>query len=282
MKTVGRLRKTIQMAEDLSTIVGTMKTLAAVNVRQFERSASASGDYVRTIEHGFSILLRHEPRFLEQATTRSEAGRTGRVVVGTDQGLCGGFNERVGSLAASRLSEDPGPLIVIGHRVARRLAAEGFEFRMEYRTPGSVAGITPLVSDLLIELGEWREAQGVDSITVLYNSPETSATFRTVRQQLLPLDREWLEGLMQRDWHSRSVPTYRADSNALFSWLVREWLFARVFQAVAESLAAENVARLVATQAASRSIDERLGSLRSRYRTERQRAITDELLDLHR
>jgi F-type H+-transporting ATPase subunit gamma len=281
MKTVGRLRKTIQMAEDLSSIVGTMKTLAAVNSRQFERAANAIGDYVKTIELGFTILLRSQPRFLERATPRSEIGRTGRVVVGTDQGLCGGFNERVAVQAKRRLTEDPGPLIVIGHRVARRLGADGFAYEAEYRTPGSVAGVTPLVSDLLIRLGEWGEEE-VDSITVIHNSPETSATFRTIRQPLLPLDRVWLEGLMAREWRSRSIPQFRAEPEELFSWLVQEWLFTRVYQAVAESLAAENVARLMATQSASRSIDDRLGELRSRYRTERQRAITEELLDLHR
>jgi F-type H+-transporting ATPase subunit gamma len=282
MKTVGRLRKTIQMAEDLSSIVGTMKTLAAVNMRQFERSASAIGDYVRTIEMGFSVLLKREPRFLEHATRQSEVGRTGRVVIGTDQGLCGGFNERVASHARRRIAEDPGPVITIGHRVARRLSAGGVEFEVEYRTPGSVSGITPLVSDLLIRLGKWQAPGGVDSIMVLHNAPETAATFSTVRLPLLPLDRPWLEELRDRQWRSRSMPIFRAPPDDLFSWLVQEWLFARVYQAIAESLAAENVARLMATQSASRSIDERLADLRGRYRTERQRAITEELLDLHR
>lgn len=277
MTNLARLRRTLDLASDLGSIVGTMKTLAAVNIRQFEVAASAIDAYVDTIELALHVALREvEP------SEDLPVQRTGWIVIGSDQGLCGPFNERVATLAVQSMRERPGPHVIVGHRVARRLDGEGIAVQHEFRTPGSVAGVTDLVADILSVLGDWQDAGEIDALRVLYNVPRTGGGFDTTHTRLLPLDDEWLAELRERPWQSRSRPIQPHDPQLLFRWLIREWLFARIYLACAASLAAENAARLLATQAAQRSLDERVDRLRVRYRNERQQAITEELLDLYR
>lgn len=277
MTTLARLRRTLGVATDLSGVVRTMKTMAAVNIRQFEASAAAIDEYVTTVEAALSVALRTvglpEPR---------PVVAVGRIVLGSDQGLCGGFNERLTAGTVEALGRAPGPIVAVGHRVARRLEAEGIDPELEFRTPGAVAGITDLVIELLEVCGAWQDAGHIDAIELIHNRPDAHGALRAVVVQLLPLDPTWLARLAERPWPTRSLPGSPHDPDRLFRWLVREWLFARLYLSCAVSLAAENSARLYATQAAERALDERVRDLRVRYRNERQQAITEELLDLHR
>jgi F-type H+-transporting ATPase subunit gamma len=70
------------------------------------------------------------------------------------------------------------------------------------------------------------------------------------------------------------------DWDALFSSLIREYLFISLFRAFAESLASENASRLASMQGAERNIEEMLHELNADFQKQRQMAITEELLDI--
>jgi F-type H+-transporting ATPase subunit gamma len=70
------------------------------------------------------------------------------------------------------------------------------------------------------------------------------------------------------------------DKTQLFHALIREYLFASLFRALAQSLASENASRLAAMEVADRNIEERSGILTAEFRHCREDAITSELLDL--
>jgi F-type H+-transporting ATPase subunit gamma len=97
---------------------------------------------------------------------------------------------------------------------------------------------------------------------------------------LLPLDRAWIQRLQETPWPTRALPFFRGDPQALFSGLVREYLFAGLFRAFAQSLASENASRLASMQGAEKNIEERLAELQNRFHQQRQMSITEELLDI--
>jgi F-type H+-transporting ATPase subunit gamma len=70
------------------------------------------------------------------------------------------------------------------------------------------------------------------------------------------------------------------DRSALFSSLVRQYLFITLFHTFAESLAAENASRLAAMQAAEKNIQDQLDQLNFAFQQDRQNTITAELLDI--
>lgn len=98
--------------------------------------------------------------------------------------------------------------------------------------------------------------------------------------RLLPVDTEWINGLKAKRWTGPSMPTFTMDETRLFEALIREYLFAALFRAFAESLASENASRLASMQVAERNIEDRLRTLTSDSRQFRQTSITSELLDI--
>jgi F-type H+-transporting ATPase subunit gamma len=61
METAESLKRSITVTEELQSVVKTMKALAGVNIRQYERAAHAVADYNRTIEMGLQIALQRLP-----------------------------------------------------------------------------------------------------------------------------------------------------------------------------------------------------------------------------
>jgi F-type H+-transporting ATPase subunit gamma len=96
----------------------------------------------------------------------------------------------------------------------------------------------------------------------------------------MPLGRDWLTSLCRQPWPTNLLPTFTIDWPELVSSLIRQHLFASFSRALAESLSAENAARLAAMQAAEKNIEERSDELTARYHRRRQNAITEELLDV--
>jgi F-type H+-transporting ATPase subunit gamma len=206
------------------------------------------------------------------------------VVVGSQQGLSGQFNEEISRHAAARIDEfgrgaQDRRVLALGGQIVPRLRSEGVPVHRSVSLPGSVDGITGTVQETLLNLLAWRE-DGVERFVLLHHRPLGGARFEPRIVHLLPLDLTWLRRLEDAPWESRSLPTHFADWRELFAALVREYLFVALYRGVGESLAAENASRLAAMQAAEKNIDERLEELRAAYNHERQSSITAELLDI--
>src|SRR5208337_322682 len=97
--TAESLRRSIVITKELQSVVKTMKVLAGVNIRQFERAAHAVAEYNRTIEMGLQIALRSLP---EHALPpgRAHGRKLGAIIFGSDQGMCGQLNDVVVSHAS--------------------------------------------------------------------------------------------------------------------------------------------------------------------------------------
>jgi F-type H+-transporting ATPase subunit gamma len=283
VETLEALGNQIQAVHDLQSVVKTMKGLAAVNIRQYERAVEALRDYTRTVELGMQTAMRDvlDARALSPPEPHS---RVAAVVLGSDQGMCGQFNARIAEFAAQKLAEaprDPGPLLLaIGMRAAAELES-GDQQPADARTlPGSVAEINDRVQELVLTISRWREAQGARRVWLFHHRPLSGASYEPHFVQVLPLDAQWLESLRAKPWPGPTLPTFTMRRGAIFAALVRQFLFAALYQGMAASMAAENAARLAAMQAAEKNVEERLDELTTRYHQRRQTAITEELLDV--
>ncbi len=91
---------------------------------------------------------------------------------------------------------------------------------------------------------------------------------------------KWLKGLVKKEWFSVSIPLYTLATGDLFNRLIRQYFFIVLFRAFIESMASENASRLMTMQKAEQNIEERLENLNAQFNHQRQKAITDELLDI--
>ncbi|MBE3069470.1 MAG: F0F1 ATP synthase subunit gamma [Planctomycetes bacterium] len=286
MQALEGIRKSIRTAEDLRSVVKTMKGVAGANIRHFERAVESLAEYARTVELGLQALLADEPeRLLGRADGRDDGGCLGAVVFGSDQGMCGRFNVQIAEHAAGGIRQaaggaGPAAVLVVGARAAALLEMEGLAAAEQVAPATSLAGIAPVVQEILARVEGWRAAGRAGRIVLYYSESLGGAAYRPRTERLWPVDLAWLHGLRGREWPSRRLPVHTLEWGGLFSSLIREHLYIGLFRAAAESLASENASRLASMQAAERNIEDRLVALGAHYRTSRQEAITEELLDI--
>ena len=282
METLEHLSRKIKTASDLESIVKTMKGLAAISIHLYEGAATAVTEYKRTVELGLQAVVRM--RGAELVPTKGPLKFTGVFIAGSDQGMCGPFNDAVLDHTLATLADlgaDPRrtALWVMGARSQDRLELVGRNLRQGFVVPGSVAGITRVAQELTLELDRWRLDHAPYSFHLFYNRPGGGA-YSPCHQQLLPVDREWIRRLARRPWPTPALPVFGGDLAMVYPRLVQHYLFVSIYAAITRSLMSENIARLSAMQSAERNVRETLAALRFQFHQSRQDAITSELLDL--
>lgn len=285
METVEDLKRRIRSAEDLQSVVRTMKALAAVKIRQFEKAVESLAGYNEAVEMALQVILR-DRRDVTIGARASPRTQLGALVFGSDQGMCGQLNDRIVAHATEELGrfsevERQNRLVtVVGQRVSARLQEAGQPVEESLSVPGSVSGIVPKVHRLLSKIDSWQRERNLDQVFLYYCRQLSGAHYEPHTVHLLPVDRQWLARIRKREWPGKSIPIFTMDWDPIFSAMIRQYLFVSLYRAFAESLASENASRLASMQGAEKNIKEQLESLRMRYHQQRQMAITEELLDI--
>ncbi|MEH6685635.1 MAG: F0F1 ATP synthase subunit gamma [Halopseudomonas sabulinigri] len=286
--TLTGLRRQIESAGDLKSVVRTMKASAASAIGQYERSVAALGDYAHAVELGLGVCLRAvEQRRPETQGSLDAPPLMHAVVFGSDQGLVGRFNEVIVEHAMTTLAQTQCRVWAVGERTHARMVDAGITPEGCFAVPGSVELITHLVGNILLQVqdpyaaavgDELAETQGT-ALTLFYNRP-TAGGYTPVSQRLLPLDAHWQRGLANRPWPNAQLPEVLGASARTLRAFISEHLFVSLFRASAESLASENASRLAAMQRADRNIGELLQELQAHFHQLRQAGIDEELFDV--
>ncbi len=280
MQTLDVLPKRIKTASDLLSVVKTMKSLAAVNIRHFDQAAQSLMQYAHVVEQGWTVLFRSGEIMLPT----SRENKAIILIVGSDQGMCGQFNELVmqaGLAAGERLTEQGLEVTfwTAGDRVRTTLEDVGTHSALHFPIPGTLGGIDPVVGDLVERMSQWKR-HGMGRFHVVHNAQREHGGYSPTDNRILPLDKKWEERLATAEWPGRCLPQIFLPGESLFSELFGQHLFISLYGALAQSMAAENIARFAAMYAAEKKIEGIRKELLITFRQARQNAITEELLDI--
>jgi F-type H+-transporting ATPase subunit gamma len=281
--TLASLRHKISGADDLESVVRSMKALAAASIGQYEKSVLALADYYRTVELGLVVCIKKQNRAGAQQGRPRPATKSVHVIVfGSDQGLVGQFNDSLAEFAAQRLQALEGEKRVwaVGERIHARLGDAGLTPAGLFAVPTSVHAIAPLVGQILLASEAHLDKREIDRLYLFHNCPKSGAAYEPVCQQLLPLDEKWRDGLAHLAWPTKNLPEIIGSQEQALHALVGEYLFVSLYKACAESLASENASRLAAMQRAEKNIDELVENLNRTFRRLRQTSIDAELFDV--
>ncbi|SKA74879.1 F0F1 ATP synthase subunit gamma [Desulfobaculum bizertense] len=272
MLTLEGLEKRIGTAGSLLSVVTSMKNLAAVNMRQFEKAVESLSAYDSVTQQGWAALLRNGG-----LRTTHLTGAHIVLAVGTDQGLCGAFNELVSEHVLSFIdAQDVPPVIFVsGERLAGALEDARLSLSGRIPQPAGLPGIAGTAMAAVRGLPV-KPAP----LTVVYNRPASGGGFECRVRQVLPLNRDWAESLGEKPWPRRNLPMIGVPKRDMFSALFRQHLFISLYRAFGHSMAAENAARLAAMQRAEKNIEEMRDELAAQFRELRQNMITAELLEV--
>ncbi len=278
------LSRKISGAGDLEGIVRAMKALAASSIGQYEKAVQSLDGYYRTVELALSVCLRRAGHAEVPPEKSSKAvSPAGAIVFGSDQGLVGRFNEVVAEMAVAALKELPGQVKTIwavGDRMHALMLDAAIAPVILLSVPTSVNAITPLVGQLLIEIGAAQERREIVEVYVFHNHPKSEAVYEPLKRRLLPLNRAWQSKVASLPWPTKNLPEVIEGPEPAIEAFIRGYLFVLLFQACAESLNSENASRLAAMQRAEKNIKNILEDLNRDFHRLRQESIDEELFDV--
>ena len=265
MKRENAVRRRLHSFETLSEAVGAMKSLAAHHFRSARSAIAAARAYRNGVDEVIAALGLHQ---------RPSPGEASAILLlAADLGLCGAYNSQLSAAALhhfNRLSATR--FYCVGHRPLPSLRRSGVSVDRQYHAPTSVAGLTELLlvlgEDLLVDFLENRFA----SLDVVSARFEGVGKFSTVCSRLLPI--------VPPEIPSQLRPSTYVSPDHLAAVAIREYLYINLFQLSLDSLACEHGARLIATEAAGRWLDEKTEVAKRQLGAIRRESSTQEVLDL--
>jgi F-type H+-transporting ATPase subunit gamma len=268
-----------------------MKALSAVSIRLYQQALAALEQSRRTVEFGLCMVLTREPDLLaalESMPVGSAARRPAAppeviVLLGADRGMCGPFNEHVVAHAVEILhpaTAAPPLVLAVGHRLERPCEAAGIPIAAREVMPASPRGMTSTAEAILVHYDGWRERDGAAGLVVVHNRPLATTGYVAHSARLFPPNPRWLRRIARQPWPTRNIPMSPSPARELFPALIRQHLLLSLHQSLAESLASEHAARLVAMQVAERNVEDHRTRLQNDFHRRRQQALDEELLDL--
>ena len=276
------IRNKIKSVENTKKITKAMEMVAASKMRKAQDRMLAARPYAEKVRNITANLAKANPEYVHPFMLPSAGGKkVGFIVVSTDKGLCGGLNTNVLRAVTNKLKELDGQgikadVVAIGNK------ATGFFNRIGANVVAQVVGMgdTPhmekLIGPVKVLLDAYTEGR-INSVHVCYTRFINTMKQEAVIEQLLPLNASDLqEGNTGRDWDY----VYEPDAQAVIDDLLLRYVEAQVYQAVAENMASEQSARMVAMKAATDNAGNVISELKLVYNKTRQAGITKELSEI--
>jgi F-type H+-transporting ATPase subunit gamma len=278
------IRTKIKSVQNTRKITKAMEMVAASKMRKAQdrmRHARPYGDKIRNIAaHLAHANTEYRHPFLIR---REDAKDVGLIVVTSDKGLCGGLNTNALRLTFNKLKEWQGE----GRNVlVTAVGNKGFGFMQRYNANivSHVVGVgdTPhmerLIGPVKVQIDAFSEGK-IGALYIVYTRFINTMKQEPVIEQLLPLPAERLtqESRAQRaNWDY----LYEPEARVVLEQLLTRYVEQIIYQAVAENMASEQSARMVAMKAASDNASSVIEDLTLVYNKSRQAAITKELSEI--
>jgi F-type H+-transporting ATPase subunit gamma len=267
--------------ENTKKITKAMEMVAASKMRKAQDRMRAARPYAEKVRQITGNLSRANPEYTHPFMQTNDAKTAGFVVVTTDKGLCGGMNTNVLRALTNQL-KDLQSQGVGAEAVAIGNKGLGFLNRINAKVVSSAVGLgdTPhldkLIGPVKVLLDAYTEGR-INAVYLCYTRFINTMKQEAVSELLLPLNAGTLQdGAKGRDWDYE----YEPDAASVIDELLLRYVEAQVYQAVAENMASEQSARMVAMKAATDNAGSVIGELKLVYNKTRQAAITKELSEI--
>ena len=278
------IRGKIKSVENTKKITKAMEMVAASKMRKAQERMRAARPYSDKVRNITANLATANPEYTHAFMAQArdvQAKAVGFIVVTTDKGLCGGMNTNIlrQVTVKAREQEQAGnrvEAVAIGNKGLSFLNRVGMKLVSQATQLGDAPQLDKLIGPVKVMLDAYQEGK-LDAVYLCYTKFINTMKQETVVEQLLPLSANSLKadaGATSWDY------IYEPEAQVVIDELLVRYVEALVYQAVAENLASEQSARMVAMKAASDNAGSVIGELKLVYNKTRQAAITKELSEI--
>ena len=275
------IRGKIKSVENTKKITKAMEMVAASKMRKAQERMRAARPYAEKVRQITGNLSRANPEYTHPFMQTNDAKVAGFVVVTTDKGLCGGLNTNVLRAVTTQLKDlqaqgQTAEVVAIGNKGLAFMNRIGAKVVSSVTGLGDTPHLDKLIGPVKTLLDAYTEGR-VNAVYVCYTKFINTMKQESVVEKLLPLNAgELQDNAGGRDWDY----IYEPDAPAVIDELLLRYVEAQVSQAVAENMASEQSARMVAMKAATDNAGSVISELKLVYNKTRQAAITKELSEI--
>jgi len=274
------IRTKIKSVQNTQKITRAMEMVAASKMRKAQDRMRAARPYAEKIRNVAAHLGHAHPEYKHPfLLARDNPKRIGVVVVSSDKGLCGGLNTNVLRLVLNQLKDWDAKgqgvdICAIGSKGLGFMQRLGASVSSQVTGLGDTPHMEKLIGPVKVMLDAYAEGK-IDALYVAYTRFVNTMKQEPVLEQLLPISGESLGGAAGH-WDY----IYEPDAKAVIDDLLVRYVETLIYQAVAENMASEQSARMVAMKAASDNAGNVIEELKLIYNKSRQASITKELSEI--
>ena len=279
------IRGKIKSFENTKKITKAMEMVAASKMRKAQDRMRAARPYADKIRNITANLSKATPEYKHPFVVKnSGSGAVGMIIVTTDKGLCGGLNTNVLRAVTNKMRD----LDAAGTKVrAVAIGNKGFNFLNRIGATvaahatqlGDVPDLDKLIGPVKVLLDQYAEGK-LDAVYLCYTKFINTMKQEPLVEQLLPLSAERLAQTEAEKSAYGWDYLYEPDAQSVIDNLMVRYTEALVFQAVAENMASEQSARMVAMKAATDNAGNLINEFKLVYNKTRQAGITKELSEI--
>ncbi|HEX7690464.1 MAG TPA: F0F1 ATP synthase subunit gamma [Burkholderiaceae bacterium] len=283
------IRGKIKSVENTRKITKAMEMVAASKMRKAQDRMRAARPYSERIAGITANLSKANPEYkspyMRDTSGSGKAGNVGFIVVTTDKGLCGGLNTNVLRAVTQKMRDVQAAggkvsAVAIGNKGLGFLNRSGAQVVSHVTQLGDSPSLEKLIGPIKVMLEMFIEGK-LDAVHLCYTKFINTMKQEPMVVPLLPLSAEGMAASqsVQQASHAWDY-IYEPDASVVIDELLKRYIEALVYQAVAENMASEQSARMVAMKAATDNAGNLIGELKLVYNKTRQAAITKELSEI--
>ena len=279
------LRTKIKSVENTKKITKAMEMISVSKMRKAQERMRAARPYAEKVRNIASHLGQANPEYVHPFMKTNDVKKAGIIVVTTDKGLCGGMNANVLRVVTGRLRELQNAgvsteVVAVGNKGLGFLTRIGAKVVSQVTQLGDTPHLERLIGPMKTLLDEYEKGE-LNAVYIAYTRFVNTMRQEAVIEQLLPLSAEKMheETRASGTQHAWDY-IYEPDAKSVIDDLLIRYVEALAYQAVAENMASEHAARMVAMKAATDNAGNVIGELKLVYNKTRQAAITKELSEI--
>ena len=276
------IRGKIKSVENTKKITKAMEMVAASKMRKAQDRMRAARPYSGIVRNLAANLSRATPEYTHPFMVANKSAKAvGFIVVTTDKGLCGGLNTNVLRATTSKLKEMQTAglkpeAVAIGSKGLGFLTRIGAKVVSQAVQLGDQPMVDKLIGPVKVMLDAYQSGH-LAAVYLCYTRFINTMRQEPMIEQLLPLSAERMK--VEEGKHGWDY-IYEPEANVVIDDLLRRYIEALVYQAMAENMASEQSARMVAMKSATDNAGNVISELKLVYNKTRQAAITKELSEI--
>jgi F-type H+-transporting ATPase subunit gamma len=279
------LRTKIKSVENTKKITKAMEMISVSKMRKAQERMRAARPYSEKIRAIASNLGQANPEYVHTFMKSNDGKSVGFIVVTTDKGLCGGLNTNLLRAVTQKLREaqtagQTPNAVAIGGKGLGFLNRVGAKVVSQVTHLGDKPHLDKLIGPVKTLLDAYAAGE-VSTVYLCYNKFVSTMVQQPTLDVLLPLSAAKMQADTKAAGSSHAWDyIYEPDAQTVIDELLVRYAEALVYQAVAENMASEHAARMVAMKAATDNAGNVIGELKLVYNKTRQAAITKELSEI--